>query len=443
MTEFVLPPTRYALSGDVNIAFQTIGDSPLDIVIVPGVVSHIECLHELPGYTAFLQRLSGFARVIIFDKRGQGLSDRMTDAPSLEQRMDDVRAVMDAAGSERATVLGFSEGAAMSAVFAATYPQRVSGLVLYGGYAAGGAQRHTQAEVEKTTEMLVKSWGTGAFLKATISDKRPVSPEMMEHFGRLERLCTSPGALRALLALNSQIDVRPILPSIQVPTLVLQRLTDSRIPVKLGRSLAQSIPGARYIEYPDGDHGFWTGNTDALLGDLEEFVTGQRSGSAADIERILATVMFTDIAGSTQSAVELGDQRWRRVLDDHDRLGRQIVERHRGKLVKTTGDGILATFDGPARAVRCALAFTAAARDIGVRLRAGVHTGEIETRGHDVGGVAVHAAARVMGCAQPEEVLVSRVVTDLVSGAGLRFTERGSHELKGLPGRWDLFAAVL
>lgn len=442
MTEFQLPTTHYAMSGDVSIAFQVMGDGPRDIVMVPGVVSHIECLHELPGYTAFLQRLSGFARVIIFDKRGQGLSDRMADAPSLEQRMDDVRAVMDAAGSERATVVGFSEGAAMSALFAATYPHRVLGLILFGGYATG-AQRGNPAEREQWLEALLKSWGTGAFFKATVSDRRPVSVEMMERFGKLERMFISPGALRALSRLNGQIDIRPILGSIRVPTLVLHRRTDPRVPVELGRSLAQSIPGARYIEYPEGDHGYWTGDTEALLGDIEEFVTGHRDAAGADIERILATVMFTDIAGSTQSAVELGDQRWRRLLDDHDRLGRQIVDRYRGNLVKTTGDGILATFDGPGRAVRCALAFSSAARDIGVQLRTGLHTGEIEARGRDVGGVAVHAAARVMGQADPGEVLVSRVVTDLVSGAGLQFAERGSHELKGLPGRWELFAAAL
>jgi class 3 adenylate cyclase/esterase/lipase len=443
MAEFQLPTTRYAMSGDVSIAFQVMGDGPCDVVMVPGVVSHIESLHELPGYTAFLQRLSGFARVIIFDKRGQGLSDRMTDAPSLEQRMDDVRAVMDAAGSERATVMGFSEGAAMSVLFAATYPQRAAGLILFGGYATGTAQRTNPAEVEARIAAMVKNWGSGAFVKSSVSDRAPVSTEMMAHFGRLERMFISPGALKALASLNSQIDVRPVLDSIRVPTLVLHRRTDPRVPVEFGRSLAQSIPDARYIEYPEGDHCYWTGDTAALLGDIEEFVTGERDSAAADIERILATVMFTDIAGSTQSAVELGDQRWRRLLDDHDRLGRQIVDRYRGNLVKMTGDGILATFDGPGRAVRCALAFSAAARDIGVQLRTGLHTGEIEARGRDVGGVAVHAAARVMGQADPGEVLVSRVVTDLVSGAGLQFAERGSHELKGLPGRWELFAAAL
>ena len=245
------------------------------------------------------------------------------------------------------------------------------------------------------------------------------------------------------MIMNDRIDVTPILGAIRVPTLVLHRKTDAIVPVEQGRALAQLIPGARYIEYPVGDHAFRTGDTETLLGDIEEFVTGQRDGGAADLERVLATVLFTDIADSTRSAVELGDQRWRQLLDEHDRLGRQLIERHRGTLVKTTGDGILATFDGPGRAVRCALAFSTAAREIGVPLRAGLHTGEVEARGSDVGGIAVHVAARVMGQSQSGEVLVSRVVTDLVAGAGLRFSERGSHELKGLPGRWDLFAASL
>ncbi len=241
--------------------------------------------------------------------------------------------------------------------------------------------------------------------------------------------------------MNRQIDVTSILPTVRVPTLVLHRQTDAQVPVALGRKLAAQIPGARFIEYPDGDHAFWTGDTEALLGDIEEFVTGHRAGSSTELERVLATVLFTDIVDSTRSAAEMGDQSWRRLLDNHDQLAQQMIARHRGVLVKNTGDGILATFDGPGRAVRCALAFGTAARQIGLPLRAGLHTGEIEMRGRDIGGIAVHAAARVMAKSQASEVLVSRVVTDLVAGAGLKFSERGSHELKGLPGRWDLFAA--
>jgi class 3 adenylate cyclase/alpha-beta hydrolase superfamily lysophospholipase len=443
MAHFKLPATHYALSGDVNIAYQVMGDGPVDIVLVPSTVSHIEGLHELPGYTAFMRRLSSFARVVVFDMRGQSLSDRITGAPSLEQRTDDIRAVMDAAGSRRATLMGFSGGASMSIVFAATHPDRVSGLVLFGAMAVGTVQRDGLATIEEQISERLKHWGDGTFVKNAISSKRPVSPEMMERFGKLERMCYSPGAIKTLVLLDSQIDVRPILGSIRVPSLVLHRRTDAIVAVEQGRALANRIPGARYIEYPDGDHGFWTGDIESPLADIEEFVTGHRHGGAPDLERILATVLFTDIAGSTQSAVELGDKRWRRRLDEHDRLAREIVERHRGNLVKTTGDGILATFDGPGRAVRCALALAEVAQDIGLPLRAGLHTGEIETRGSDVGGVAVHAAARVMAHSEPGEVLVSRVVTDLVAGAGLRFSERVSYELKGIPGQWELFAASL
>jgi class 3 adenylate cyclase len=244
-----------------------------------------------------------------------------------------------------------------------------------------------------------------------------------------------------MMYLNLLIDVKSILPNVRTPTLVLHRRTDLMVPVQRGRELAAQIPGAKYIEYPDGDHGYWTGDVATTIGDIEEFVTGHREEALNDLERVLATVLFTDIVGSTQSAVEMGDQTWRRLLDSHDQMAKQMVEKHRGNLIKTTGDGILATFDGPGRAVRCALAFGAAAKQIGLPLRAGLHTGEIEVRGRDIGGIAVHAAARVMAQSQSSEVLVSRVVTDLVAGAGLKFSERGSHELKGLPGRWDLFAA--
>lgn len=441
MSDFVLPPTRYAQSGDVSIAYQVWGEGPTDLVLVPGVVSHIEALHDLPGFTAFMRRASGFARLIVFDKRGQGMSDRMGVDASLEQRMDDIRAVMDAAGSERATIAGFSEGGALSVLFATTYPERVTGLILFGGFVTGARRQMGPEAHDAYIEKITKAWGTGAFVKHATSSLQPVSPEMMERFGKVERMFTSPGALKAYIRLNGEIDATAVLGSIRVPTLVMNRRTDAVVSIESGRALAKAIPEARFIEYPDGDHGFWTGDIDALLGDIAEFVTGYRRSEAIDIDRILATVMFTDIAGSTQSAVDLGDQRWRHRLDEHDRLGQQMIDRHRGKLIKTTGDGLLATFDGPGRAVRCALAFSSAAKDIGLPVRAGLHTGEIELRGSDVGGVAVHAAARVMNQSQPGEVLVSRVVTDLVAGTGLRFEERGAHELKGLPGRWELYAA--
>jgi pimeloyl-ACP methyl ester carboxylesterase/class 3 adenylate cyclase len=438
MSDFVLPETRYAVSGDVNIAYQVMGTGPVDIVMVPGFVSHVEFTHELAGYTAFLRRLATFARVVTFDKRGQGLSDRISGAPSLEQRMDDVRAVMDSIGSQRAVVMGFSEGSAMSVLFAATYPERVAQLILFGGFAVSA--NFLADDLEERVARVVAVWGTGETGKV-VMPSQAASPDAVVEMAKLERLSASPGAIKAIMLLNALIDIRPILPTVQAPTLVLHRRGDLRVPIEVGRDLAARIPGARFIEYPGIDHAFWCGDAAALLGDIEEFVTGHRDSSSGELERILATVLFTDIVDSTRSAAAMGDQAWRRSLDSHDQLAKQIVQKHRGILVKSTGDGILATFDGPGRAVRCALALGTASTQIGLPLRAGLHTGEIEIRGDDIGGIAVHAAARVMSQSQPSEVLVSRVVTDLVAGAGLKFSERGSHELKGLPGRWDLFAA--
>ena len=411
------------------------GDGPVDIILVPGFMSRIEFMHELPGYTAFLRRLSSFARIVTFDKRGQGLSDRVSDAPSLEQRMDDVRAVMDAIGSERA--VGVSEGCAMSALFAATYPERVSRLILFGGYVH---RRDLSSTIEERVQQRAKLWGTGAMIK-TVAPSFATDPDAVARFGKFERLSASPGAVKSFVHLNAQIDVSLILPTVRVPTLVLHRRNDAQVPVELGRELAALIPDAKFIEHPGADHGFAVGDVEALLGDIEEFITGHRDSSSDSLERLLATVLFTDIVDSTRSAAAKGDQAWRRLLDSHDQLAIQLVERHRGTLIKSTGDGILATFDGPGRAVRCALALEAVSKQIGLPLRAGLHTGEIEIRGRDIGGIAVHAASRVMTQSRPDEVLVSRVVTDLVAGAGLSFAERGSYELKGLPGRWDLFAA--
>ena len=436
MNDSALPVTKYALNGDVSIAYQVVGEGPIDFVLVPGAISHVEFMHELPGYTAFLRRLSKFTRVITFDKRGQGLSDRVNDASSLELRMDDVRAVMDAVGVKRAAIMGYSEGCAMSALFAATYPERASHLLLFGGYALAGAVGDF---VQRAADRF-RTWGSGSSFKPSWPTLAATA-DGMELMGKAERLSASPGGVRALTLLNAQIDIRPILPSIRVRTLAMHRTGDLNVPVAAGRAFASEIPNAKFVEYPGQDHVFWSGDVDALIGDIQEFLTGSREDAAADIERVLATVLFTDIVDSTRSAATAGDQTWRYRLDSHDQIARQMVERHRGKLIKTTGDGILATFDGPGRAVRCALAFEAAAKQIGLPLRAGLHTGEIELRDRDVGGIAVHAAARVMAQCQPNEVWVSRVVTDLVAGAGLKFSERGSHALRGLPGRWDLFAA--
>jgi len=440
MIDFELPVTRYAMSGDVSIAYQTMGDGPIDLVIVPGGVSHVEFMHETPGYTASLRRLSSFARVVTFDKRGQGLSDRVSGAPSLEQRMDDVRAIMDVIDSQRAALLGISEGSAMSIMFAATYPERVSQLILYSGFASSPARKLDN--YEEVVSERAKAWGTGMLINL-INPSRAHIPEAVRQFAKFERLSASPGAYKSFALLNASIDVRPILSAVRVPTLVLHRRTDTFIPVEISRDLASQIPGAKYIEYPDGDHMMMCGDVETLLGDIEEFITGHREIPSTDIERVLATVLFTDIVESTRRAADMGDQKWTELLNSHDQLAKYVVARHRGTLIKSTGDGIVATFDGPGRAVRCALAFEAASKQIGLPLRAGLHTGEIEIRGQDIGGIAVHAAARVMAQSNADEVLVSRVVTDLVAGAGLKFSGRGSHELKGLPGRWDLFAASL
>ncbi|WP_027576478.1 adenylate/guanylate cyclase domain-containing protein [Bradyrhizobium sp. WSM1743] len=446
MSTLDLPVTRYARSGELNIAYQTMGDGPIDLVIVPGMITHVEFLHEIPGYTDFLRRLAMFARVVTFDKSGQGLSDRAFGVPSLEQRMDDIRAIMDDIGSTRAALLGCSEGAPISVMFAATYPQRTSHLILYGGFARFTAAPdypfiRTEKELARRVEDIVAHWGTGTLASNISLPSLARTPDLISQLGKLERLTFSPGALRAMYRQNALIDVRPVLSAVRVPTLVLHRRSDAAMPVENGRYLASRIPGAKFIEYGDcSDHLIFAGDWPSLCGDIEEFVTGHREMTVPDFDRVLATVLFTDIVDSTRRAAEIGDQAWHRVLDEHDRTAQRIVTQHRGNLVRTTGDGVLATFDGPGRAIRCALAFEAATARMGLPVRAGLHTGEVELRDGDIGGIAVHAAARVMAHAGAGEVLVSRVVTDLVAGAGLKFSERGAHEFKGLSGRWDLFA---
>jgi class 3 adenylate cyclase len=439
MIDFIMPQTRYARSGDFNIAYQIVGDGLIDIIVVPGAISHLELVYELPGCAKFVQRLSRLARVISFDKRGQGLSDRVSGVPSLEERMDDVRAVLDAVGSRRAALVGFSEGCPMSTLFAATYPERVSHLVLIGGFIRSG-YTVPDAEFEAFADAIVGNWGNGQMMKRVVGIADD-NKEVLTRLGRFERMSCSPGAFKTLMLMNRLIDITPILPSVRIPTLVLHSRADAMVPVSEGRRFAAAIPGAKYIEYEDVPHVGFSADNHSLVDDIEEFVTGRRPHAAEEADRVLATVLFTDIVNSTNRAVKIGDRRWRELLDSHDRLARQLVEQHRGRIVKSTGDGILATFDGPGRGVRCALGFGAAAGQIGLPLRAGLHTGEIEVRGDDVGGIAVHVAARVMGQSGANEVFVSRVVKDLVAGAGLKFVERGSFSLKGIPGSWDLFAA--
>ena len=443
MSELELPTTRYARSGDISIAYQVMGQGAIDLIFIGGLLCHVEFVHEIPGWTDALRRLATFARVVTFDKRGQGLSDRMSGVPSLEERMDDVIAVMAAIGSKRAVLLGTSEGAPMSILLAATYPERVSHLVLWSGYARfTNTSDFSLMFPEETIFRLANHFGSGAFIKG-LMPSRAKDPVLTSQIAKLERLSTSPGAYKALLQQNALIDVRPILASVRVPTLVLHCSRDPLVPVENGRYLASQIPGAKYIEYADGAHGFFECDQPRLCGEIEEFVTGKRESEQPDLERVLATVLFTDIVDSTNLAVRMGDHSWHSLLDEHDRMARRIIEKYRGQLVKTTGDGILAKFDGPGRAIRCALDFETAAAQIGLPSRAGLHAGEVEIRGTDIGGIAVHAAARVMAISHPGEVLVSRVVMDLVAGAGLKFAPRGAHKLKGLPGRWDLFSATL
>jgi class 3 adenylate cyclase/pimeloyl-ACP methyl ester carboxylesterase len=446
MSTLDLPETHYTRSGELNIAYQVMGDGPIDLIFVPGMITHVEFLHEIPGYTDFLRRLAAFARVVTFDKSGQGLSDRYLGMPSFEQRVDDVRAVMEAVGSTRAVLLGCSEGGPISIVFAATFPERVSHLVLFGSFARFSSEpgypfRPSADEIMGRVEGLwAGGWGTGVTVRHFLPSYASNS-DIVQQYAKLERLAFSPGALKMAARYNIEIDVRTILPAIRVPTLVLHRQADV-MSIENGKFLASHIPGAKFVAYADcSDHLIFPGDRLRLCGDIEEFVTGHREATAPDFDRVLATVLFADIVDSTRRAAEMGDQGWRRVLDEHDDTAHRIVVLHRVNLVNTTGDGILATFDGPGRAIRCALAFEAATRRLGLPVRAGLHTGEIELRNGDIGGIAVHAAARVMAQAGPNEVLVSRVVTDLVAGAGLKFSDRGTHKLKGLPGIWDLFAA--
>jgi pimeloyl-ACP methyl ester carboxylesterase len=436
------PETRYAKSGDVHIAYQVTGSGPLDLVVVRGFVSHVEMQWEDPRPARFLTRLASFCRLIVFDRRGTGLSDRVGAIPTLEERMDDVRAVMDAVGSDRAALLGLSEGGPMCALFAATYPERTSALIMYGAMARfAWAPDHpwgrTREEHELRLKMVQQAWGTGAslprFSPSLVNDE-----SYRKWWAAQERAGASPGAVMAVFEMLWDTDARHVLPTIRVPTLVLHRSGDQVVRVEQGRRIAEGIAGAKYIELSGDDHTPWTGATDAIIDEIEEFLTGVRHGAEPD--RVLATVLFTDIIGATERAAELGDRRWRELITQHHVLVRQQLERYRGREIDTAGDGFLASFDGPARAVRCAVAIGHAIRPIDLRIRAGLHTGECEIIGNKLGGIAVHIGARVAALAAPDEVLVSGTVKDLVAGSGLRFQDRGTHGLRGVPGEWRLFA---
>ena len=438
-----MPPiARYAQSGDVNIAYLVQGDGDLDIVWIPPWISQVEYLWAEESLGRVMDRLTTFSRVITFDRRGSGLSDPLSGAPTLEEQMDDVIAVMDAACSERAAVAGTLEGGPMAALFAATHPDRVSHLVLYSTFARatwapGYEWAWTAEERQFHMDQAVEHWGEG-LVAGGVAPSLAGDADFMEWAGRLERLAASPATIRRIFDLIGEIDVRDILPSIRVPTLVMHRRQDTFIELEHSRYMAERIPDAQLVLLDGGDNMFSIGDSEGLLGEIEEFLTGERHQAEAD--RMLATLLFTDICGSTERAAQLGDRSWRYMLERHDALFRRALDRHRGREVKHTGDGFLATFDGPARAIRCAADLTDSVGSIGIQIRAGLHTGELEVMDGDLSGLAVHIAARVMDQAGPSEVLVSSTVKDLVVGSGIEFEARGEHELRGVPGEWRLFS---
>jgi len=449
----VVPETRYAKTADgVHIAYQVVGEGPIDLVFVMGWTSNIEAMWEEPSLARFLSRLASFSRLIIFDKRGVGLSDRVSekDFPTFETRMDDIRAVMDAAGSERAVVFGVSEGGPLSTLFTATYPDRVLGLVLFGtaarfGWAPDFPWGSTDEVWQQRMGEMDRSWGTREYAESVVrtwgAPSRVDDDRLISWLAGYTRRAASPGAAMALSRMNREIDVRPVLSAIHVPTLVLARTEDPDFHVDSTRQMASAIPGARLVEFPGDDHFFWVGDQDGLLDEVEKSVKELRD-EEAELDRVLATVLFTDIVGSTERAAQLGDRRWRELLEDHHLRIRALIGRFRGREVDTAGDGFLATFDGPIRAVRCALGARDAVREVGIEIRAGLHTGEVELAGEAVRGIAVHIGSRVAALAGPSEVLVSSTVKDLVAGSALAFEDGGEHTLKGVPGTWRVYRVV-
>jgi class 3 adenylate cyclase/alpha-beta hydrolase superfamily lysophospholipase len=441
------PEVQYAQSGDLSIAYQVIGDGPFDLVFVPGFVSHQDLAWDIPTFAQMLTRFGSFARAIVFDKRGTGLSDRSLGFGTAEDRMDDIRAVMDAAGSERAALVGVSEGGPLTILFAATYPERTAALVLWATFARVVVDDDYPVGIppelpEKLAANVSRRWGRGTALRYFLSNM-PDDPETVKLIARYERSAITPTKVREILQATNSMDVRAALPAVSAPALVMSRTGDLLTPPPFGRYLAEHIAGARYVELPGDWHlnGGPAGEADAL-DVVEEFLTGRRHEAPVEVDRVLKTILFTDIVGSTERAAELGDRRWRDLLDAHDRAVRHELERHRGVEVKTTGDGFLAAFDGPGRAVHCAQATVGAARDLGLEMRAGLHSGECEVRGDDLAGLTVHIGSRVAALAGPGEVLVTSTVRDLVIGSDLSFSDRGVQELKGVPGQWHVLAVT-
>ena len=444
------PETRYALSGDVNIAYQVVGEGPADLVFIPSLTHHVELVWENPPQARFFSRLASIGRLLLFDERGTGMSDRMAGAPTLEVRMDDIRAVMDVAGSERAVLIGLGDGGALCALFAATYPERTRALVLIN--TAPRMVRSpetpwlpTRAEAERQVDDLLRIWSDHEAAAEWFAGGSPsATEEERRNFARVFRLSVSPGSAAAYLRMNLDVDVRDVLPLIRVPTLVMHRTHMEFLEIRNGRYLAEHTPVARLVELPGHDFAPQLGDADRLFAELESFLRTILEGEPWDVEpdRILATVLFTDIVGSTARASELGDRAWRQLLEQHHEIVRSQLSRFRGKEVDTAGDGFFATFDGPARAIRCALAIRAEVQELDLDVRAGLHSGECELVEGKAGGIAVHIGARVASLAEPREVLVSSTVKDLVAGSGIQFEDRGEHPLKGIPEAWRLFAVV-
>lgn len=439
------PPILYAKSGDVRIGYQVTGTDPVDVVWAPGIMSHLDLDWEFPGKARFIERFSSFCRLIRFDKRGTGLSDRPTAAATLEERIDDIRAVMDAVGSDRAVIFGVAGGAPMACLFAATYPQRTRGLIVWGGQARWVAAEDypwgpSPNEMERLIADLSEHGPSIAYLTAIGAGLgQTIDPAFLEWHLRYARAAVSPSAAAALERTNAETDIRDILPTIRVPTLVMNRTGDPVARIEAARDLAAHIPGARFVDFPGNTHLPFIGDPDHVLAEIQEFVTGMRGAVAAD--RFLVTMIFLDVVESTARAAQLGDMAWRDLLHRYYTIARRELADFGGVEVDTAGDGFLARFDGPTRAIRCAVEITQAVRDLGLRIRAGLHTGEVELmQDGKVSGIAVHVGARVAALAGSDEVLVSSTVKDLVAGSGIEFEDRGVHPLKGVPGEWRLFA---
>ena len=431
------PTIRYAKSGDIHVAYQVFGDGAVDLVFVPGFISHLEHWWIEPHHARWLRRLGETARVILFDKRGTGLSDRVDHQPGMDARMDDVRAVMDAVGVERAAIMGVSEAGSLASLFAAIHPERCQALILYGAFARFSSWFPTEQALQQFYHYADTTWGTGASL-SMFAPSMAGNKAFQEWWGRFERQGATPAACIEIMRLNSEIDVSPILSSIHVPTLVIHRTDDVAVNVEGGRELAALIPSARYVELPGSDHIPFIGdNSGEIVDAIEEFLTGSRTPVTPD--RVLATVLFTDIVGSTEKAATLGDRRWRDLLEEHDKVIRTELARFQGREVKSLGDGFLATFDGPARAIHCAKSIITALRSLGLQIRAGIHTGEVETAGDDIRGIAVHITSRVASFGGTDDIVVSRTIKDIVAGSGITFEDFGIHVLKGVPDDWQLY----